>query len=39
MVWQRFKWWITSPWRKYKQRKLLEQRIKELRDRDPFIYK
>jgi len=39
MVWQRLKWWVLTPYRKYKERKLLEERIKKLQEQDPFIYK
>lgn len=31
--------WITTPWRKYKEKKAYEARLAELRKRDPFIYK
>ena len=29
---------LTWPWREYKQRKAIKKRIKELKDKDPFIY-
>ena len=37
MVW--LKNIITWPWRKYKEHKEYKQKVKELRDKDPFIYK
>lgn len=36
------KWLINSimrPWRKWQEHKAFKKRIKELRNRDPFIYK
>lgn len=30
---------LTYPWRKYKERKLLKERMAKLRQQDPFIYK
>jgi len=30
---------ILEPWRRYRTKKLLKQRLEELRKRDPFIYK
>jgi len=35
----KLKEWILTPYRKYQQKKKLEQKIKELKKRDPFIYK
>jgi hypothetical protein len=32
-------YWITYPYHAYKKRQLFKKRLKELRDRDPFIYK
>lgn len=31
--------WITYPYRQYKQQKDHKQRLKELREKDPFIYR
>jgi hypothetical protein len=31
--------WCLTPYKKYKQQKKLEAKIKELKKRDPFIYK
>jgi len=31
--------WILTPWHKYQERKRFKKRLKELRERDPFIYK
>jgi hypothetical protein len=44
MVWLKKKlqelwFWLTTPYRKYKQRKEFKKRIEEMRKRDPFIYK
>jgi len=36
---QRIKNFITWPWRRWKEHRELKNRIKELRKRDPFIYK
>ena len=30
--------WLLTPLRKRRERKLIEQRLEELRKRDPFIY-
>jgi hypothetical protein len=30
---------LKNPWKWYKDRQALKLRIKELRERDPFIYK
>jgi len=30
---------ILYPWHRYQEHKQLKKRIKELRERDPFIYK
>jgi hypothetical protein len=32
-------YWITTPYRKYKEHQEFKKRMKELRERDPFIYK
>lgn len=39
MVFERIIYWLSTPWRKYKQRQELKNRIKEIQKRDPFIYK
>lgn len=31
--------WLLIPYRRWQQRKEFNKRIKELRERDPFIYK
>lgn len=36
---QRIKDFITWPWRKYKENREFKKRLKELKERDPFIYK
>jgi len=36
---QRIKDIITWPWRKYKEHREFKKRLKELKERDPFIYK
>jgi len=36
---QRIKDFITWPWRKYKEHRDFKRRLKELKERDPFIYK
>ena len=30
---------LKNPWRWYKHQQLLKKRLKELKDRDPFIYR
>jgi hypothetical protein len=30
---------LTWPWRKFQERRHFKKRLKELRKRDPFIYK
>jgi len=37
MVW--LKNIITWPWRKYKEHKEWKKKLKEMQDKDPFIYK
>jgi hypothetical protein len=32
-------YWITYPYHAYKTRQQIKKRLKELRERDPFIYK
>jgi len=32
-------YWITYPYYAYKQHQRIKQRLKALRERDPFIYK
>ena len=32
-------YFITAPWRAYKEHRRIKQRIKHLKDQDPFIYK
>jgi hypothetical protein len=39
MVWQRIVMWITRPYRKYKKQQAFKERLKKLREQDPFIYK
>ena len=40
MVWLKNVWyWLTTPYRTWKENKELEKRIEELRKKDPFIYK
>jgi len=36
---KRFIYWLMTPIRKYKEKKVYEARLAELRKRDPFIYK
>jgi hypothetical protein len=36
---KKFIWWLTTPYRKYKEKQLYKARLAELRKRDPFIYK
>ena len=36
---QRIKNFITWPWRRWKEHRAFKKRLKELRERDPFIYK
>lgn len=31
--------WLLTPFRKWKERQKFKKRLKELRARDPFIYK
>jgi len=31
--------WVKTPYSKYKEHRAFKKRIKELRKRDPFIYK
>ena len=31
--------WLLTPYRRWKERKEFKKRLKELRKRDPFIYK
>ena len=31
--------WLLTPFRKWKERREFKKRLKELRARDPFIYK
>ena len=31
--------WLSTPYRKYQQRREFKRRLAELRKRDPFIYK
>jgi hypothetical protein len=31
--------WLLTPWRRFQDRRRFKQRLKELRERDPFIYK
>jgi hypothetical protein len=31
--------WLLTPWRRFQENKRLKNRLKELRKRDPFIYK
>jgi hypothetical protein len=31
--------WLTTPYRKWKERKEFKKKIEELKKRDPFIYK
>lgn len=30
---------ISWPWRKWQEKRLIQQRLKEIKERDPFIYK
>jgi hypothetical protein len=30
---------ILTPWRKWKESRMLKRRLAQLRERDPFIYK
>ncbi len=39
MGWQRIIRWVTTPYRKFKEKQILKERIKQLRKQDPFIYK
>jgi len=40
MVWlKKLKQFITWPYRKWQEHRKFKKRIKELRKRDPFIYK
>jgi len=40
MVWLKKIWnWITYPYQWYKEERAFKKRIKELREKDPFIYK
>lgn len=40
MVWLKKIWrWIITPYVKIKQEYLLRKRIKQLQEKDPFIYK
>jgi hypothetical protein len=32
-------YWITYPYQAYKERQRIKKRLKELRERDPFIYR
>lgn len=32
-------YWVLYPYYKLKERRLIKKRLKELRERDPFIYK
>jgi len=34
-----FWYWLTTPYRKWKQKRDFKKRIEEARKRDPFIYK
>jgi hypothetical protein len=31
--------WVLTPWRKWKEHREFKKRLKELQQRDPFIYK
>jgi hypothetical protein len=31
--------WLTKPYRRWKEEKRFKKRLKELHDKDPFIYK
>jgi hypothetical protein len=31
--------WLLAPYHKYKHEQMIKKRLKELRARDPFIYK
>ena len=31
--------WLLTPWRRFQERRRFKKRLKELRKRDPFIYK
>ena len=35
----KFIYWLLTPYRRWQQKKKFEQRLKELREQDPFIYK
>jgi hypothetical protein len=40
MVWlKKLARWITTPYHRWQEKKLLQKRLEELRRRDPFIYK
>jgi len=32
-------YWITYPYQVYKERQRIKKRLKELRERDPYIYR
>jgi hypothetical protein len=38
-MWEKILNFILRPYYWYKQRKIIKNRLKELRERDPFIYK
>jgi hypothetical protein len=38
-MWSKLVKIITWPYRRYKERQTFKKRLKELRERDPFIYK
>jgi hypothetical protein len=31
--------WLLTPYHRYKERQSIKQRLKELREKDPYIYK
>jgi hypothetical protein len=36
---EEFWYWLTTPYRKWKEHRALKKRLEELKKSDPFIYK